>query len=78
MRSALARNPATVPIPEAPEVEFGRSAEDFPVARVADNALAMLPARDGRHYLATGWRIERPIAERRRSDFLRPFRRTGG
>ncbi|OYX00522.1 MAG: hypothetical protein B7Z14_08845 [Bosea sp. 32-68-6] len=32
-------------------------------------AFAMLPARDGRHYLATGWRIARPIAEWRRSDF---------
>ena len=29
----------------------------------------MLPARDGRHYLATGWRIGRPIAEWKRSDF---------
>jgi hypothetical protein len=29
----------------------------------------MVPARDGRHYLVTGWRIRRPIAEWTRSDF---------
>jgi hypothetical protein len=29
----------------------------------------MLPARDGRHYLATAWRIGRPLTEWRREDF---------
>ncbi|MER8601165.1 hypothetical protein NKH09_25375 [Mesorhizobium sp. M1339] len=29
----------------------------------------MAPARDGRHYLVTGWRIRRPMAEWTRSDF---------
>ncbi len=59
-----------VPQPPAfPEVEFGRSADGFAVARVAENALAMLPGRDGGHYLAYGWKIGRPIAEWRRSDF---------
>jgi len=52
-----------------PEVAFGRSGDGFLVARVADTAFAMLPARDGRHYLATGWRIGRPIAEWKLSDF---------
>ena len=52
-----------------PEVEYGHSSEGFLAARVADAAFAMLPARDGRHYLATGWRIDRPIAEWKRSDF---------
>jgi hypothetical protein len=52
-----------------PDVEFGRSGDGFLAARVADTAFAMLPARDGRHYLATGWRIGRPIAEWKRSDF---------
>lgn len=52
-----------------PQVEFGRSAEGFLAARVGDIALAMLPAHDGRHYLASGWRIGRPIAEWMRSDF---------
>lgn len=69
MRSALSCGPVTVPIPEAPEVEFGRSAEGFPVARVGDSAFAMLPARAERHYLATGWRIARPLLEWRRADF---------
>lgn len=52
-----------------PEVEYGHSAEGFLAAHVADAAFAMLPARDGRHYLATGWRIGRPIAQWKRSDF---------
>jgi len=69
MRSALASYPATGAVPEAPEVEFGRSTEGFPVARVGDSAFGMLPARDRRHYLATGWRIPRPLTEWRRSDF---------
>lgn len=52
-----------------PEVSFGRSADGFPVARLHDTAFAMLPGREGRHYLATGWKIARPLAEWRRSDF---------
>ena len=52
-----------------PPVEFGRCNEGFPVARVGDNAFAMLPSRDGRHYLGSGWRIFRPLAEWRRDDF---------
>lgn len=55
--------------PGYPGVTFGRSADGFPVARVSDTAFAMLPGRDGRHYLATGWKIARPLAEWRRSDF---------
>ena len=50
-------------------VSFGRSADGFPVARVSDTAFVMLPGRNGRHYLATGWKIARPLAEWRRSDF---------
>lgn len=49
-------------------VEFGSSADGFPVAQVGDNAFAMLPGR-GTHFLATGWRIARPIATWKRSDF---------
>lgn len=52
-----------------PEVEFGRSSDGFLAARVADTAFAVLPARDGRHYLATGWCIGRPIAKWKLSDF---------
>jgi hypothetical protein len=49
-------------------VEFGTSAEGFPVARMGDTAFAMLPGRDGRRYLASGWKIERPLEQWRRSD----------
>jgi hypothetical protein len=69
--SALA--PSTTMIAESatafPQIEFGSTADGIFVARVADTAFAMLPARDGRHYLATGWRIGRPMAEWKRSDF---------
>ncbi|RWD55916.1 MAG: hypothetical protein EOS60_35230, partial [Mesorhizobium sp.] len=53
----------------SPEVEFGRSAGGFFVARAGDTAFAMLPASNGRYYLATGWRIRRPLAQWTRSDF---------
>jgi len=52
-----------------PGTSFGRSADGFPIARVGDTAFAMLPGRAGRHYLATGWKIARPLGEWRRSDF---------
>ncbi|OYY80751.1 MAG: hypothetical protein B7Y61_15165, partial [Rhizobiales bacterium 35-66-30] len=52
-----------------PEVAFGHSADGFAVARVADTAFAMLPSRDGRHYLASGWRIGRPMEQWVRADF---------
>ena len=57
---------------EAPDMSgalFGRSADGLLVALVDDNAYAMMPARHGKHYLATGWRIARPMAEWTRSDF---------
>ncbi|OHZ38551.1 DUF7007 domain-containing protein [Agrobacterium vitis] len=55
--------------PGFPGVSFGRSIEGFPVARVGDNAFAMMTGRSERHYLATGWKIARPFAEWRREDF---------
>lgn len=69
MTAALHKIPGTAQAPAYPEALFGRSAEGFPVALVGDNAFAMLPGRDGRHYLATGWRLARPIADWTRSDF---------
>lgn len=69
MKSAFDCDAATDVAPANPEVEFGRSSEGFPVARVGDSAFAMLPVCDGRHYLATSWRIARPLAAWRRSDF---------
>lgn len=55
--------------PGFPRVSFGRSADDMLVALVGDHAFAMAPARDGRRYLVTGWRIRRPMAEWTRDDF---------
>lgn len=55
--------------PGLPGVSFGRSADGMAVALVGEHAFAMAPARGGRHYLVTGWRIGRPMADWRRSDF---------
>lgn len=68
MKGASDCDTATDAAPANPEVEFGLSAEGFPVARVGESALAILPAQDGRHYLATGWRLARPLAAWRRAD----------
>lgn len=55
--------------PGFPGVLFGVSRDGFPVALVGDNAFAMVPGPEGRHYLATGWRIGRPLDAWTRSDF---------
>lgn len=55
--------------PESPGASFGRSADGLLVALVGETAFAMAPGRDGKHYLATGWCIRRPMAEWTRSDF---------
>ncbi|RWK66824.1 hypothetical protein [Mesorhizobium sp.] len=52
-----------------PQVEFGRSANGLLVALVDETAFAMADARDGKHYLVTGWRIRKPMTEWTRSDF---------
>jgi len=61
--------PNTTAATDLPEVTFGYSREGFVVARVGDNAFAMLPGRDGRHYLATAWRLSRPLDQWGRADF---------
>jgi hypothetical protein len=50
-------------------VEFGVSADGFPVARIADILLAMVPARDGASFLASAWRLARPLSELTRTEF---------
>ncbi|WP_454858514.1 DUF7007 domain-containing protein [Rhizobium binxianense] len=55
--------------PEHSGVEFGRSAEGFPVARVEDIVLAMLPSREGGAVLASARGAARPFAEMKRADF---------
>lgn len=63
----VSERPAILP-PRTLEVEFGQSAEDFLVARIGDLVFAMLPGQ-GRHFLASAWRIQRPLAELKRDDF---------
>lgn len=58
-----------VETPGLPAVSFGRSADRLPVALVGDTAFAMVPGREGRHFLTTGWRIGRPTEQWRRDDF---------
>ena len=48
---------------------FGHTADRIVVALVGDNAFAMMPGREGKHHLASGGRIARPMAEWTRSDF---------
>ncbi|MGX9182015.1 DUF7007 domain-containing protein [Mesorhizobium sp. BHbdii] len=52
-----------------PDVEFGRTADGLHAARVGELAYAMVTARNGRHYLVSGWRIRRPLSEWIHSDF---------
>lgn len=52
-----------------PVPEFGRSADGLAIARVGEAAFAMVPTSDGRYFLASGWRMCRPLAEWQRSDF---------
>lgn len=49
--------------------EFGTSADGFPVARISDTLLALLPTRDGGFFLASAWRNRRPLEELRRDHF---------
>lgn len=67
--TALASTPSNTETPGIPGVSFGRSADGLTVALVVDTAFAMVPARDGKYFLATGWRMGRPMAEWTRDDF---------
>lgn len=55
--------------PDLSGVEFGISADGFPVACIGDTLLAMVPGDAGTFLLASAWRITRPIAELRREHF---------
>lgn len=63
------QTPAPSAAPDVPRALFGHSGDGVRVALVDDNAYAMMPGRDGKHYFASGWRIARPMAEWTRSDF---------
>lgn len=57
--------------PEHPGVEFGISADGFPVARIGDTTLAMVPTAEGsEHFLASAWRVTCPLADLKRRDFF--------
>ena len=68
MTMALSPTPGDTS-PGYPEVSFGYTADSLLAALVSEHAFAMVPARDGRHYLVTGWRIRRPMPEWTRDDF---------
>lgn len=55
--------------PDMSGASLGHSADGILVALVGDSAFAMMPGRHGKHYLASGGRIARPMAEWTRSDF---------
>lgn len=55
--------------PEHSGVEFGVSADGFPVARIGDITLAMLPLTDCGGFLASAWRVEQPLADLTRAHF---------
>lgn len=67
--TAITSEDHVVETPGDPGASFGTSADGLPVALVGDTAFAMVPGREGRHFLATGWRIARPIEQWRRDDF---------
>ncbi len=58
-----------VPTADESAVEFGVSADGFPVARITDTLLALVPARDGASFLASAWCLTRPLSELTRADF---------
>ncbi|WP_018240816.1 hypothetical protein [Ensifer sp. BR816] len=55
--------------PDDAGVAFGRSADGLPVARLGDLVFAMVPARDGQHFVASAWRVSRPLTDLKRDDF---------
>ena len=69
MSQLISSRPLSTTTPDSSGVLFGRSIDGMLVALVGEHAFAMAPARDGRHYLVTGWRIRRPLAEWTRDNF---------
>ncbi|AUX79126.1 DUF7007 domain-containing protein [Sinorhizobium fredii] len=61
--------PTEVSTAENIGVEFGRAADGMTVARIGDLVFAMVPASDGRYFLASAWRVSRPLAALKHEDF---------
>ena len=57
--------------PAADRVEFGTSADGFPVARIGDILLGLITSGNGDFFLASAWRFTKPLAEARRHHFYR-------
>lgn len=55
--------------PEYSGVEFGVSADGFPVARIDEITLAVPPLSGGGGFLASAWRAHRPLCDLTRPDF---------
>lgn len=55
--------------PGKPGVEYGRSVDGLLVARIDDLVFAVLPRRDGQQFLASAWRVQRPLNQLKRDDF---------
>lgn len=53
-----------------PISEFGQSEDWLTVARIGDAAYAMIPKREGGYFLGSGWRLSKPFADWKRSDFF--------
>lgn len=62
--AVVPRTSASFPIPE-----FGQSADGLTVARIGDAAYAMIPKRENGYFLGSGWRLSKPFADWKRSDF---------
>jgi hypothetical protein len=52
-------------------VEFGTSADGFPVARIGEILLGLISNGSGDFFLASAWRFTKPLAEARRHHFYR-------
>jgi len=66
--------PANNPVctnPAAYSVEFGTSADGFPVARIGEILLGLISNGSGDFFLASAWRFTKPLAEARRHHFYR-------
>jgi hypothetical protein len=61
---------ANNPTPASAGVLLTRTHDGLLVAKVRDNAFAMMPATNGRYYLASAWHLSRPMEEWSRADFL--------
>ncbi len=63
-----ATNPVSMS-PAVDDIEFGVSADGFPVARIGEILLGLISNGSGDLFLASAWRITKPLAEVRHHHF---------